>query len=335
MTSSTPASFFPAAAAHLASLSSSLAFALLLACGPQPATTDGTTGESTTTTGSTTGGAPVTTGGEPGTTTSSTTSPASTDDSTTGAASTTGAGFIPLSDGGTCLVGHSGDGQVRCIECDPWSQNCPADGKCNAYAPHPDGTWDALKCVPLFPDPDHAGEPCTVEGAPMSGIDSCDLDSMCFHVDPDTLVGTCVRRCAGSPEAPECPAGRACHVSHDGNLALCLPQCDPLLADCPMGQVCIPTSHQDFACAPDLSGAGGQAFSPCADEAACDPGLACVDAGLAAECDPQQTGFCCLPFCDLDQPPACPGAGQQCLPFVHPGWSQPVPGGPGLCTLAP
>ncbi|MFZ6177177.1 hypothetical protein [Nannocystis pusilla] len=316
----------------LAGLSSPLAFALLLACGPQPATTtDGSTTHDGTTTATTTG-ASVTTSGEPGTSsTASTTSPTTADDPTTDAVST-GAGFIVSPDGGTCTYGVR---QSRCYQCDIWSQDCPGGSKCSPYDSDHDGTWDAHKCAPLFPDPAHPGEPCIVEGSPFSGIDDCDLDSMCFLVDPDTLVGTCVRTCDGSPDVPECPAGDACHVSHDGDLSLCLPKCDPLLSNCPTGQVCIPTSYHDFACTPDLSGAEGQIFDPCSDEAGCDPGLACVDAELAAECDPQQSAGCCLPFCDLDQPPACPGAGQQCLPFVHPGADEPVPGGPGLCALPP
>ncbi|MFY0532718.1 hypothetical protein [Nannocystis pusilla] len=292
-----------------------------VACGPQPATTtDGATNDGTTT-GLTTG-APVTTGSEPGTTATASTLGTTADDSTTGV-TTTGVVFItPLDGGVACLTG---------CECDIWTQDCPDGEKCVPYSPTPEYVWQYVECVPLAPDPAHPGEPCTVEGNPFSGVDSCDLDSMCFHVDPDTLVGTCVRTCDGPWDAPECPAGDACHVSHDGNVALCLPKCDPLLADCPMGQVCIPTSHHEFACTPDLSRVEGQVFDPCFDEAGCDPGLVCVPADFAIECDPGQSARCCLPFCDLDQPPACPGAGQQCTQFNAYG---PIGDeGPGVCAL--
>jgi hypothetical protein len=216
--------------------------------------TSGTTADDPTGTTGTTGTAGTTTG--PGTT-STTDAPTTTasppdlpDLTTTG--TTDGAGFVSVPDGGGSCVAAFGEYQVRCTQCDPWAQDCPPGHKCAPFAEDGGPEWDDLKCVPLFEDLAQPGQPCTVEGYPTSGNDDCDLGSICFFVDPDTLAGTCVPQCDGSIEAPECGPDRACRISHDGVLALCLPMCDPQLDDCPEGQVCTANDDPDqtFVCAP-------------------------------------------------------------------------------------
>jgi hypothetical protein len=93
--------------------------------------------------------------------------------------------------------------------------------------------------------------------------------------------------------------------------------------------VCVPSpSNSDrFLCLFDDSGDEGQTFDPCELINGCDAGLLCAASILASECDQDASG-CCLPFCDTTQPPACPGAMQQCLP-----WFADEPPPPGLENL--
>ncbi|MCY1058644.1 hypothetical protein [Nannocystis sp. SCPEA4] len=299
---------------------------LALACGPGPATT--TEGSSSTLSPSTNGELPVVT------TTSSSTAPTTSttapepalpdlpDDGTT--TTTTGPqSFITPPDGGS--------GCVASCQCDPWHETCGDTSKCSPASTDDDPVWDELKCVPLDPNPAHAGEPCTVAGGVLTGQDTCDLESMCLHVDPDTLVGTCVANCGGSVSDPECPFGTACLIEQDFVLHLCLPVCEPLLGDCPQGQACIhnPFQPTTFVCMPDLPGDPAPLFAGC-DRLGCAPGLFCGAPQAASECDPAQPG-CCLPFCDLEAP-ACPGLMQTCQPFFGDDPPPPLHKNVGRCT---
>ncbi|MFY0534503.1 hypothetical protein [Nannocystis pusilla] len=152
----------------------------------------------------------------------------------------------------------------------------------------------------------------------MSGEDDCEIGAMCWDADPETLEGTCVSFCQGSPQAPTCAAGSHCAVLNDGGLNVCLPDCDPLAQDCPAGDECIPLPDTEtFVCVLDASGAEGQAFDPCEFANACDPGLLCLPSEMASECDPMVAG-CCLPFCDVSAANSCPGVGQDCLAYFDP-----------------
>ncbi|WAS99036.1 hypothetical protein [Nannocystis punicea] len=216
-------------------------------------------------------------------------------------------------------------------ECDPFADDCPEGQKCSAYGDPGENGWHFVKCVPIAPQPGQAGDPCTVSGEVNSGIDSCDEHLQCFWID-DELTGTCVPWCGGTPQDPTCADPESyCAVSGDSVLSLCLATCDPLGTDCPEGQVCVPVPIEDaFTCAPDLSLDEGQVFDPCEYANVCDPGLACVTADLAVECDPMAPN-CCLPLCDLSQPNTCPGAGQECVPWFE----DPAPKyeNLGLCAL--
>lgn len=239
---------------------------------------------------------------------SSSTGAGSTGAGSTGVGSTE-ATFIVPSDGGACPA-----------ECDVWEHQCCGhpDQKCVPYA-NGGGGFNAVKCVPVARDPVPPGGACQVEGGAMSGYDDCETGAICMGVDPDTLVGTCVAQCNGSPGAPDCShvAGTACLVANDGVVAVCVPTCDPLLQDCGAGQACVMTDEAPptFLCVPDASGAQGQAFDPCSYLNDCDPGLACAEPGAAVECDAMADG-CCVPYCDPGAP-ACPGDGQQCLPITE------------------
>ncbi|PCC66725.1 hypothetical protein SAMN02745121_00544 [Nannocystis exedens] len=266
----------------------------------------------------------------PGTTTSAsaTTSPTSegpTSDTTAGPSTegTTDNTFIMPPDGG---------GGTK--ECDPWVQDCPAGQKCMPYSGDGDNSWESLKCTPIMENPGQTGDPCTVEGSGVSGIDSCDLAHMCWNTDPDTGEGTCVKFCTGSPDAPSCDvAGTSCTIVNDGVLILCLPMCDPLLQDCQGGDLCIPNpmNPDSFICVLDASGEEGQEFDVCEYANACDPGLYCLGPELASECDPMAAG-CCLAFCDISAP-ECTGANAECLAWYEEGMAPPGFENVGVCGL--
>ncbi len=298
---------------------------LLLACGPSapmnPADASTSDPASTTTTPTSSSSSVTTPDPDPTTSTSSTSEPAST---TTPDELT----FIIASDV-SCLTGPR---SARCSLCSPFDQDCPEGQKCTPYADD-GGSWNSTICGPVDPNPGQPGEPCTVKDHPNSGFDSCAVGSMCWNVDKDTLIGTCILLCTGSPDMGICPEPLSCAVYNEGNLPLCLPQCDPLAQDCAPEDTCIanPTGV-GFICVLDASGDAGQALDPCEYVNACDPGLTCSETTVASECDPEATG-CCTPFCDLTLPPNCPGAMQTCQPYFG---MDPAPPGyenVGICSL--
>jgi hypothetical protein len=240
----------------------------------------------------------------------------------------------------TCEAGGSqcGPWEDICGEyrgCDTWAQDCPEGQKCALYSGNGGSALNSTKCVPVMPGADGAGEPCTAEGNGLSGVDSCAKGHICWNVDYDTGIGTCVEQCSGEPRDPICNhPWTTCTIAAGGILALCLPGCDPLTQDCPGGDLCLPKPMGDgFVCVLDASGDGGQLFDPCEYSNACDPGLLCAKPALAVECDPMAAG-CCLPFCDLSSP-TCTAEGAECVPWYGPGRAPPLLGDVGLCALPP
>lgn len=220
-------------------------------------------------------------------------------------------------------------------DCEPWSKICPEGQKCMPYADDGGSSWNSWGCFDLVPDPAGVDEPCMIFGSGVSGEDSCDDGLMCWDVDWETGMGTCLAMCTGSPEAPTCPVPDAsCTITSDATLILCLPHCDPLAQDCAGGDLCLshPSDPDSFTCILDASGEEGQVFDLCEYANACDPGLLCAQPKLAAECDPRALG-CCLPFCDLSQPNSCPGEGQLCLAWYEAGQAPPGYENVGLCGV--
>jgi hypothetical protein len=224
-------------------------------------------------------------------------------------------------------------------ECDVWSQDCAEGEKCNPWANDGGSAWNATKCVPVDPDPNQPGEPCTVEGSGVSGIDDCDLGSMCFWVDVETNMGTCVAMCTGSAAAPECPdACDECMIANDGVLTLCLDSCDPLTQDCGEGRGCYPNlSGDQFVCFPQIAMPVAVA-EPCTFLTDCAPGSVCLTPEYVSGCPPE-TG-CCAALCDFFAADPCAGAlsGPECMPW----WSDEPPGNEciswanvGVCVEAP
>lgn len=270
--------------------------ALLVACGTTPPASVSDTSSTSTS--------------DEATSTTSSTGPTgdATSTSTTGSASSSSGdpldgippGFLNPRDGGSSW------------ECSIWLEDCPPGEKCMPYANDGGGAWNAQGCFPIAPDPAGPGEPCTVTNSGVSGIDDCEPHAMCWGVDHETLEGTCVAMCIGNESFPTCAeADHVCTISSGGELALCLPTCDPLLQDCDVGEGCYPTGDA-YTCVPDASGKGGGSFESCKFTNACDPGFVCSSAPVCGA----QLG-CCVPFCSVSEPD-CP-AGTTCVPGLEPG----------------
>ncbi len=259
-------------------------------------------------------------------------------------------GGTSTSGGGTSAGGTSGgssgggfvvppDGGAGTKECDVWTQDCNDGEKCMPWANDGGSSWNATKCSPLDPNPKQPGDTCTVEGGGVSGMDDCAKASMCWNADPDTNMGTCVAFCTGSEMDPMCDPGFDCLIANDGVLILCLPQCDPLLQDCNMGEVCIPnTSNDGFACVLDASGDMAPAGTPCEFANVCNAGLICANADAVPGC--MGAVGCCAPFCDLTNGQAnadCNNAfdtpGAECVPYFNMGEAPPGSEDVGVCIL--
>ncbi|MBC8074337.1 MAG: ribulose phosphate epimerase [Deltaproteobacteria bacterium] len=240
--------------------------------------------------------------------------------------------------GGPATVGfiQDPDGGGVSIECDIWAQDCPENEKCMPWANDGGGSWNATRCSPLDPAAAQPGDECTVEGSGVSGIDNCEVSSMCWDVDPETNMGTCAAFCMGSEANPVCedPA-TSCVIANEGTLILCLPNCDPLLQDCAEGQGCFPIDDS-FACAPDASGDMGLYGEACEFLNVCDPGLFCANADGVPDC--AGSSGCCSSFCDMTDPEAsanCPGAagGQECVAWYEEGQAPPGFEDVGACAI--
>ena len=212
------------------------------------------------------------------------------------------------SSGGFIIEPDAGD----TLQCDIFGDDCGPGEKCNAWANNGGGSWNATKCVPVVPNPDPIGAPCTAEGGGVSGIDSCVKGAMCWGIGDDNM-GTCVEQCTCSIDNPICATpNTTCTISNNESLVLCLPGCDPLDANaCAGGDVCI-SSGGLFQCVLDASGDAGGLGDACQFANACDPGFLC--GANNGTCD---GAGCCTPFCDLTAP-VCP-EGLECLAFFEEG----------------
>ncbi|MBX7083628.1 MAG: ribulose phosphate epimerase [Nannocystaceae bacterium] len=251
---------------------------------------------------------------------------AGTDDTTSASASASAS----ASDTAVFIVDPDGGGVNN--ECDIWAQDCPRMEKCMPWANDGGNSWNATRCSPLDANPGQPGDTCTVEGSGVSGIDSCDLGSMCWNVDPETNMGVCVGFCMGTEAAPVCPdPDTGCSITNNGVLILCLPFCDPLLQDCSMTEACYPEPN-GFFCSPDASGEMGGFGDPCEFLNVCDPGLFCADAATVPDCN-GSTG-CCSEYCDISDPGAtCMGQGQECTMFYNEGEAPPGYENVGICII--
>jgi len=223
------------------------------------------------------------------------------------------------------------DGGGAMNECDVWTQDCPEGEKCMPWANDGGGSWNATRCSPLNANPGQPGDECEVEGSGVSGLDTCDLASMCWDVDGETNTGTCVPFCEGSADNPLCSdPDEGCSITNDGVLILCLPTCDPLLQDCAEGQACYP-EPAGFICSPDASGEMGIFGDPCEFLNVCDPGFWCANADTVPGC--AGAVGCCASYCDTSDPmPSCE-PGTECVTWHEEGTAPPGEEDIGVCII--
>jgi hypothetical protein len=313
----------------------------LVACGPQVAgtggDTDGTGGDATS---ADYGGAGVG-DGAPNTTSPPQPPPGSTTgfDDTTGASDEgvlDTAGFIADCDAGFAPPGTKFHCSSVPEDCDPIAQDCPRGEKCVPWANDGGAVWNANKCLPIPVDPAGLDEPCTLEGSSSSGLDDCDLGSMCFPDDWESLTGSCIALCSGSTEMPTCGDEASCVITNMGVMPLCLPYCSPLVQDCLLG-TCRPMTSgtgSELLCDLGYEPGVGLPGEACASAQECTPGTTCSPAAEVPGC---AGAACCSSFCDLlaPDPAAACLAGQACEPWYAAGRA-PLFGDEtiGICTGA-
>ncbi|MEM7156058.1 MAG: hypothetical protein AAF799_24610 [Myxococcota bacterium] len=196
------------------------------------------------------------------------------------------------------------------FECDLEEQDCPEGEKCMPWANDGGNEWNATRCTPLADNPQDAGEQCNVEGSGTSGIDNCDIDALCWQVDPATNIGTCYSLCGsdGMCDQPE----RTC-VGFPGDVPLCVEPCDPTASACEDGQGCFLLGSR-FICQDPLDPpvALGE---PCEGPTACEPGLLCAY-DIELQCGAEAGQGCCAPVCDVTDEEPC-GVGAVCDPWFR------------------
>lgn len=275
--------------------------------------------------------------------------PATTTGSTTGVVSTAD---TSSSDDAADDRGFITDPDTLCnaeLTCDLWAQDCPKGEKCTPWGPGCDH-WSAIRCSVVQDEPDQPGEECTTQGV-TSGQDSCDVGSVCWHVDPATNVGTCVSLCQGGRDAPVCAPDFTCVELYD-EASLCLRVCDPLASECGPDRACVPdaaAAPTTFVCMGTAIGLGAATGQMCREAHDCQPGNMCLSDELRGDgCDPDvREGPCdppcscapegvCTAYCDLSAPdPVAPCADPThvCMPLADPSGLPAAYDDVGLCVL--
>src|SRR5690606_38267222 len=216
-------------------------------------------------------------------------------------------------------------------DCDPITQDCPEGEKCVAYASS-GGTWDANKCVTVKGD-GAPGDQCVYDGA-AAGSDDCGETSVCWNaLDVDgMLIGTCFPFCTGTIDDPMCnDPDTSCRVVNEGTIAVCLPNCDPLLQECDAGLGCYWSGTSGtFQCI--ITAGGIPTGEPCGYNNDCIPGHFCADASVIDSCN---GSACCAVFCATSEDPDPCASPHQCVPFFDEGTAPPMYTDLGLCILPP
>lgn len=259
------------------------------------ASSESSAASSSSTTASSSTTDPLTTSG------SSTTSP----ETTTGASEDGGTWQTTSGCGFTCPNPPGAGGAIQCVI---GAGDCADGNKCAPWANDGGTIWTATRCVPLDPAPDGAGEPCTYEGAPVSGVDSCDVGLWCGTDSLETNDGTCVALCGGA--VPSCAPKELCLTPGTlETVGVCTGACDPLAQDCGPDMGCWPAGL-GFGCHYTLP------FEPpksCSTDNQCSAGEICKPADEVLGCDREQ---CCTPLCNLDDT-SC-AAGSTCVDYGSP-----------------
>ncbi len=288
---------------------------LAFGCGPVVAVDDGSSESSAAEASGTTGVTPSTTATSTSVGSSSSTGPST---STTTSAEVTSSvdedtGIVTTI--GFICGGCGGDFGGVTIECDIWAQDCPDGEKCMPWANDGGRTWNATRCSPLGEPPNEPGDPCTVEGSGVSGIDSCALGSMCFGVDGTTNTGSCVAMCGNFEANPTCPEGTGCFIAFDGVMPICLPPCDPLAPDCGADTCVIDETSGNAWCIPAILVGETVQGERCDDAPfVCNSDFVCAPGDRVLDCVDET---CCTTRCDPAMPTPCPNEalGELCIPL--------------------
>lgn len=181
-------------------------------------------------------------------------------------------------------------GDVEGSSCQADLQDCPDGYKCLLRRGAAD--WEFV-CLPVLGDAG-VGESCNHDGV-IAGTDDCDQDSWCigpFDPNGSPWAGLCYPFCVGG--TCEAAGDRCVGI---GNLPVCAPICDPLLAGSCAGQgeACIFREPDGFVCFPTGSEGAGLGET-CVTAVSCEAGLHCSAnvPGCAAD------EYCCTEYCDVE-----------------------------------
>jgi hypothetical protein len=175
--------------------------------------------------------------------------------------------------------------------CNPWLDECPRGEGCHPYdGGTGDPWWRSTRCYWPGNAPSAVGQACVREGGPFSAQDNCENHAICWNVDEDTGVGTCIPLCGNAPHDPSCPIGTDCVFADVMDAAFCLPACDPFADSCALGYRCTKVGDA-LACMPSAPASVGLE-QPCMVPSQCEDTLACIDGA-------------CVALCNLDAP-VCP-----------------------------
>lgn len=183
-------------------------------------------------------------------------------------------------------------------------QDCPDGYKCLLRRGAAD--WEFV-CLPVLADKG-VGEACEHDGV-IAGTDDCDANSWCigpFDPNGNPWEGLCYPFCVGG----------VCEASDDrcvgiGNLPVCAPICDPLLAGSCAGanEACIYRAPDGFVCFP-TGPEGASLGEPCETAVSCEAGLHCSPQVVGCEAD----AYCCTEYCDAsDDSATCSVEGAVCV----------------------
>jgi len=250
---------------------------------------------------------------------------------------TTDGGFIQPTGG--CVLEEEG-ASWHCIleDCLVFGDSCPEGEQCVPWANDGSNEWNASRCSPVDPLPASEGDPCLAEESATSGFDNCDFGSMCWGVDPETLMGTCRSLCDIDEEGM-CFGSANCVPLNNGNVPLCLTPCNPLdPSTCTEDEGCrsVEASNGNGTyCLPLVGGIVTDSGMSCG-ETSCDLDSMCLPGSFTPLCRDE----CCSPWCDLTDPMAdevCALADPSlsCTSYYEPGMAPEGQATLGVCSAPP